>query len=249
MAERHFHHDVFGLAALSWNESKSNDKIMIERDDGLVYADRVSHYFPDDSFEFKGYREGLLKYIQSPVLDIGCGPGRYAYNLWKKRFSVMGIDISRRVLQICSDLSSGEIPVVQMSINRLGLAAGHFRTILAMGHNIGAVGDLIGLHKLLGELHCLCSSDAKILLTSVDVTQIPDATYRAYFLNNKLRNRYIGQETMRLRYGNHFGEWFNWLFAAPDDMESIANRQGWTVEEFAINAKSPEKYAMVLGKL
>ncbi len=207
MCDYQFHKDIYGIAALDCHQRKSDDKIVIEREDGILSDDDIYHYFPQDSLKSLYYQEGLKKYIHGPVLDLGCGPGRFIYYLWKEDISVVGIDISRNVLKICSEFTSWEIPVAQMSLSELGFVREHFRTILLMGNNIGSVGDLLGLRELFKNLYEFCRYDATILLTSIDVALIPDVKYRTYFFENKPINREFGQERIRLRYKDIFGKY------------------------------------------
>lgn len=218
-------------------------KWMIEREDGIIYEDYDYLYQgPESVF---GYEARLFNQVKSPVLDLGCGPGRIATPLSQMGHTVVGIDISAEALITLQGLTGmNNIATAQMSINQPGFASESFSTIVAMGFNIGAAGNLAGLRTLFEQLRRCCLRRGRFLLTSVDVSKRWD--YESYFLVNVSKGRDKGQSRLRFRKGDMAKEWFDWIYVFPDDLHAIAGQTGWKVNEITYDDKDPQYYAAVL---
>jgi ubiquinone/menaquinone biosynthesis C-methylase UbiE len=76
--------------------------IRIEKTIGVY--DRHAQEFTDRYFSSKRslpYFESFIKTIDGKnILDVGCGPGRYINKFFEKGFKIIGIDLSRELLEI-----------------------------------------------------------------------------------------------------------------------------------------------------
>jgi SAM-dependent methyltransferase len=220
----------------------------MEREDGKTEVDSVSRYFYVGQNNLEGYLSVFSKYLKAPVLDLGSGPGRYACYLAENGFYTVGIDTSYGCLSTCLSLAVRNLDLTMMSINELGFADHSFRTVMAMGNNIGAIGDIYNLERLLRELNRICQSDAFFLVTSFDVLQIPDREYRRYLDQNKRSGKYIGTVRMRMHFDGYYGDWFDWVSVRPGDLASAGLRTRWEVQEISHDRLRPHRYAAVLKK-
>lgn len=219
-------------------------RLMIERDDHLIYEDPEDYIYRGPSSVY-AYESRLLEQVKSPILDLGCGPGRIAISLGRSGHTVVGIDNSEDAL-ITLQKSAGtdHIAIARMSINQLGFAPESFSTIVAMGYNIGAAGNLANLRVLFSQLRRCCIPGGFFFLTSVDVMKRWD--YESYFLANVMKGRDRGQSRRRLRRGSEVGEWSDWIYVNPNDLRMIARQTGWKVSEIAYDDEDPQSYAAVL---
>ncbi|MEU2133216.1 methyltransferase domain-containing protein [Streptomyces sp. NPDC018352] len=82
--------------------------------------------------------ETVLKRCVSPVLDIGCGPGRLCRELLSRGAFALGVDIAPRA--VAQTTALGGIAVCRSVFDRLP-AEGAWQTVLLADGNIGIGGD------------------------------------------------------------------------------------------------------------
>lgn len=98
------------------------------------------HYIEKEELgfiEYKSYLNQILEEIkkknpEGPVLDVGCGDGRFCFELAKMGFKVVGIDISKRALEFakifvpeekffCEDITNLSKKFLKENKERFGL--------------------------------------------------------------------------------------------------------------------------------
>src|SRR3989442_9517912 len=72
---------------------------VIKRDDGFIQANPVSTYFREYR-QWSRIEKDAISYVRGRVLDVGCGPGRHSLYLQRKRFDVLGIDVSPLAVKV-----------------------------------------------------------------------------------------------------------------------------------------------------
>ena len=107
--------------------------------------------------------EVLLSRCEGPVLDIGCGPGRFVEALACRGLPALGVDLSKTAVA-CS-MARGASALVRDVHDRLP-AEGRWGTILLADGNIGIGGDPLGLLRRCREL--LHPGAAALVETSTD---------------------------------------------------------------------------------
>lgn len=85
---------------------------------------------------------GLLAHAASPVLDIGCGPGRMVTAALNLGLSAVGLDVSPTALDIARRAG---VPVVEGSVFDPVAREGEWMTTLLIDGNIGIGGDVSAL--------------------------------------------------------------------------------------------------------
>ena len=80
----------------------------------------------------------LLESIQSPVLDVGCGPGRHAAGLARAGCYALGIDTSLAAIETARRRGANAL---HMSVFGPVPGAGRWATVLLLDGNIGIGGD------------------------------------------------------------------------------------------------------------
>lgn len=91
----------------------------------------------------------LLESITSPVLDVGCGPGRHAAALARGGFRALGIDTSAAAVHAARRRGA---MAMQESVFGPVPNPGTWATLLLLDGNIGIGGDPVRLLRRIGEL-------------------------------------------------------------------------------------------------
>ncbi len=81
----------------------------------------------------------LLRSVDGPVLDVGCGPGRMVRAAMDLGLAALGIDVSPTAVEIATD---DGLNVIQRSVFDHLPAEGQWRSVLLVDGNIGIGGDV-----------------------------------------------------------------------------------------------------------
>jgi len=149
--------------------------------------------------------ERLLGLVAGPVLDIGCGPGRHLDALRRRGVGAVGVETSRRAVQIArargGDVIEGSIFDVP---DRTG-----WGTALLLDGNIGIGGDP---ERLLSRVTALLCPHGRAL-----VELDPPSTQ-----TRKLRLRLEGPDDL--------SDWIPWAWVGIDAIGPIAANAGLTLD-------------------
>jgi len=141
------------------------------------YHDRVApnydHSYDDafwqwhDALAWDHIRQFLPVNQRAPVLDLGCGTGKWAAKLSKSGYSVTCVDISHRMLEQArhklAELNDQRAAFQQADLTDLSaLPGGHFALALAMGDPIGCTESP---PKALKEIRRVLASDGVLVAT------------------------------------------------------------------------------------
>ena len=236
--------DVFGAAVRDW-VSGSHGSISIERDDGYLDTDTLESYFSSHD-EFPDCERRALPLAKGRVLDIGVGPGRVSLHLQKLGLEPVGVDLSDGMLEIARQ--SGVKNVVKMSACDLRFPKAHFQTAVAFGNNFGLCGSPEGVMSMLLRLREIVSDDGVFLAESLDPMNTTMPEHVSYHELNRSRGRMPGLVTMRLKYKDMVGDWFDLLLVTPAEMKLLAERTGWYVAETFYKPEEESLFVSVLRK-
>jgi SAM-dependent methyltransferase len=100
----------------------------------------------------------LLESISSPVLDVGCGPGRHAAALARAGHDALGIDTSAGAVRTARRRGARAL---QLSVFGPVPYAGRWATVLLLDGNIGIGGDPV---RLLKRVHQLSAPAGRVLV-------------------------------------------------------------------------------------
>jgi SAM-dependent methyltransferase len=240
--------DAYGAELWDYYTTKEKKREIVERDDNFIAGDRDGY---GGDVYFSEYRDWLpiekkaIKYAHGRVLDVGCGAGRHALYLQKKRLDVTGIDTSPRAIKICGLRGLRKARILSFDqINRF--PEDSFDTIVLMGNNFGLFGGFQKAKKLLHKLRRITSANATIIATTTDPYKTDNPIHLRYHKLNRRRGRMPGQLRIRIRHGNIIGPWFDYLLVSKDEVKKIIAGTGWKIRKL-LESKGPS-YAVVIGK-
>lgn len=110
----------------------------------------------------------LLRRVDGPVLDVGCGPGRMVRAAMDSGLAALGIDVSPTAVEIATDAG---LNVIEQSVFDPLPAEGHWQTVLLVDGNIGIGGDV---DAMLSRCRELLAPGGEIV---VEVEVDPDADH------------------------------------------------------------------------
>jgi SAM-dependent methyltransferase len=152
----------------------------------------------------------VLDRAQGPVLDVGCGPGRYAAALLRRGVPALGIDPAPTAIALARRRGAA---VLQRSVFDPLPRSGAWATALLLDGNIGIGGDPV---RLLGQLRALLRPGGRTL---VEVGP-PGADIAGL----------VGR-TARLEIRGTSGPWFRWATVGAGAIPRLAFDAGFDLED------------------
>jgi SAM-dependent methyltransferase len=237
--------DAYGRQLLAQYERRTATGEIIERDDDYIaFGSEAGPYFTVYD-EWPETERRAIDRARGRILDVGCGAGRHSLYLQEKGFDVTGIDNSPGAISVCRQ--RGLKKALVRSVGEIEkFKADSFDTILMLGNNFGLFGDPETARRVLGQMSRATTAAAQIVAGTRNPYLTNEADHLAYHRLNKRRGRMAGQIRMRVRCGRIVGEWFDYLFVSPPEMEEIVRGTDWEIREFL----DPEKvnFFAVIGK-
>lgn len=220
--------DAWGHALLAAAEGRDVE-VVLERDDGLVAVDRAQSYFaPLD--DWNAADRWALDRARGRVLDLGAGAGRAALELQARGQRVVALDNSPGAVEVCR--RRGVRDVVLGTIETLAIPEPvRFDSVVALGNNLGLLGNPRDAHATLAALAAITTTDAVIVGTCLDPYATEDPLHFAYHRRNRDLGRWPGEITLRVRYGSVASEWFDLLWCSVDELGHICATTEWHVAD------------------
>ncbi len=220
---------------------------IVERDDNYIDFGSMSGMYLRPYKWWDKLEQQMVDRARGKILDIGCGAGRHSLYLQEKGFDVTGIDNSAGAIDVCR-LRGLEHAFVRSVYEIDKFELNSFDTILMLGNNFGLFGDAENGKVILHKIHRITKENAQIIVETLNPYMTDDETHLKYHKLNIERRRMVGQIRLRIRYGNTVGEWFDYLFVSPEEMEGIINDTNWQIKEF-INSDKANYFAVIEKKL
>ncbi len=151
--------------------------------------------------------EAVLGRAESPVLDVGCGPGRHVVALAERGIVTLGIDVTPGAVSLARRRG---VPVLERSVFDRVPGSGRWATALLLDGNIGIGGDPV---VLLARVRALLRPYGRVLVE----LESPD--------------RGAALDVVRLRIDGVAGPWFAWAPVGLGDIETLAHTSGFVVSE------------------
>lgn len=238
--------DAYGTQLLTQYETKARTAELIERDDDFIdLGSDAGLYFT----EYKDWPESERQAVDEAkgrVLDVGCGAGRHSLYLQSKGLDVTSIDNSPGAISVCK--SRGLEKAMVCPISSVGtFEPNSFDTILMLGNNFGLFASPENAKTTLSKFARITSSDARIIAGTRDPYRTDNDDHLQYHKLNEQRGRMAGQIRMRIRYGKIVGEWFDYLFVSPAEMQDILGETDWRINRL-ITREDANYFAVIVKK-
>jgi SAM-dependent methyltransferase len=152
--------------------------------------------------------ELVIDRCRGPVLDVGCGPGRFVRALAERGIAALGLDIADTAVSLTRQLN---VPALLRSVFDPAPAEGRWPTVLLMDGNIGIGGDVA---RLLTRVQGLLAPGGQLVVETA-----PDAT-----VDRAMQVRFS-------RGGVTLGPSFEWAEVGIDALGDYARAAGYSVAE------------------
>lgn len=167
-----------------------------------------------------------LDLCRGKVLDLGAGAGRHALELQTSGYVVVAVDLLPDAVEIMRergvmDARCGDFAAVEGEL---------FDTVVMFMHGLGVVGDVHGLGSLLENLPTILNPGGRLVCDSADLATVLKQESPELLDELTAPDRYIGEVEFGLRYGDHEGPSYPWLFIDPDRLKIIAEAAGFAME-------------------
>ncbi len=142
----------------------------------LVYRDgertrdgHVADYYFEPRSEWDDDTVSMLKRLAArgePLLDVGCGAGQHALWFQDRNLEVTGVDVSPEAVRAAS--ARGVSDARTMDMFDLSFERNRFRTLYALGTQVGLARSLAGVRELLSEFARATDEDGLAAIHNYD---------------------------------------------------------------------------------
>ena len=215
----------FGKALLAYSQGSKNAELIVRRDDGNEAPIPASVFFRQPS-QFTPIEKAALGLCRGHVLDVGAGTGMHSLELRRMGHQVTSMDINPEAVSIMKQRSLEDVYCADI----FDFKDGSYDTLLMLGHGIGLVETITGLHRFLEHARTLISTDGQLLLDSLDVRATDDPANLAYHETRRKEGRYIGEIGLQFEFEGQVGPFCHWLQVDADTLKEHAASAGWQCE-------------------
>lgn len=237
--------DAYGQQLLAQYHSRTPRAEIIERDDNYIDTGSEPGTYFTEYQDWSELERRAIEMAKGRILDIGCGAGRHALYLQQKGFDVTGIDNSPGAIKVCK-LRGLKKAFVRPVTDIDKFKPNSFDTIIMFGNNFGLFGSAEEAKTILAKMSRITAPEAQIIAGTLNPYKTDNPDHLEYLKLNRERGRMSGQIRIRVRFGKAVGEWFDYLFVSPAEMESILADTDWQIREFI--APEEANYFAVIGK-
>ncbi len=222
--------DAFGEALKAHVAASPHDHHFVERSDGVL--DDMPHavYFTEPD-AWPTVDQACLDRLSGRVLDIGAGAGRATLAARHRGHDATALDISPGALEVCRGRGIDDLYLGSVESLAAEDAPPTFDTFLMMGNNLGLLGGPDQAAEFLAALHRLAAPGARVVGTAGHIYKTEDPLHLEYHERNRTLGRMAGELRLRIRFRRWAGEWFDYLFASPEELDGVAAASGWRLTD------------------
>ena len=229
-----------------WTYFKGNESHeIIERDDNYIDISGGPEPYFDEFKDWPQFQQEAIKFANGKCLDVGAGAGRVSLYLQNLGLEVLAIDNSPLAIKVCRERGVKNAKLLAFE-NIEELKPSKFDTIIMYGNNFGLFENFEKAQLILKKLHQITNDNSIIIAESNDPYKTDDPVHLSYHKLNKSRGKMSGQITIRVRFKNYIGDWFEYLLVSKSEMKEILEGTGWKINNFIDSISS--SYIAIIEK-
>lgn len=163
--------DPLGRAMFDYQRDEMGE--IVYRDGATVRDGHVEEYYYEPRESWSEGTVDLLERIVAwgePILDAGCGAGQHVRWFEDRDVNVVGIDRSPNAVESARERGCDDVRVMDMF--DLDFERGQFRTIYALGTQVGLGRSLAGVRSLLSAVADVTDDEGRCVLHNYDPTML-----------------------------------------------------------------------------
>lgn len=146
------------------------------------------------------------------ILDLGCGPGLSSYLLSERGFTVTGVDISQKFLDVSKAKQSDKLRLVQADVSSLDFPDGSFDIVTS--HEL--IEHIIEVDRALREMKRVLKKGGKIIILAPNLFSPLSALRAVFRIREKISYYKTRLNALKLFIGNSILLIKKWLQKQPD---------------------------------
>ena len=234
--------DPFGRALRDFHRGETAEPL-VQRDGG----DTQDH--PVETFYFEAFDPGsedgswLDARLDGPLLDVGAGVGRHARH-FQDEFETVAVEVSDALVETMRDRGVRDARRGDLFDLRAAFDRDRFRSVLAVGTQLGLAGSVCGLRECLADLAHVTAPDATAVVDCYD----PDADGAAALLGYRADpTPGLAHRVFHFEYEGDVGEALLFRLFSPDRLRAATAGTGWVVDDVRRSPDGPY-YRAALAK-
>lgn len=217
--------DAFGEALLDHHRDE-REASLFQRDGDEVLCHPVEDFY-FGSFESEPDSGWVASWLDGPLLDVGAGSGRDAL-YFQRQFGTVALEISHSLVTLLDERGVRRVRQGDLFALRDQFDRDRFRSVLALGTQVGLAKSMQGLTDLLGEFAYVTDADGTAVLDCYDPTH-DGATEMLGFRPDPSPG--LARRVVRYEYGDLIGDTLLFLLFSPDRLREATRGTEWAVAD------------------
>ena len=215
--------DSMGQALMDYQKGIRNAELIVGTSVAEDEPYDVSYFFRTFD-EMPTLEQKALELAQGDILDVGAGTGIHSLALKDMGKSCISIDISELSVEVmkmrgvknalCNDFYK--------------LEEKKYDTLLFLMNGIGLVETLEGFERFFSKCKSLLKPGGQILFDSSDLIYLFEEEDGTFLI--ELGHKYYGEVDFKIKYKDMKEQSFPWLFVDFDNVENLAEQNGFQAE-------------------
>ncbi|MFC4987675.1 class I SAM-dependent methyltransferase [Saliphagus infecundisoli] len=222
------------LGRAMFDHQRGEPGSLVYRDGERTREGHVADYYFEPRSEWDDGTVGLLERLAAhggPFLDVGCGAGQHALWFQHRGLAVTAVDVSPGTVRAAS--ARGVADASTMDMFDLAFHPDRFRTLYALGTQIGLGRSLAGVGELLAEFARVTDENGLAAIHNYD----PDTLEGDLLGYRSDPRKGIAHRSFHFEYeppgsgGRVVGRTLQFLLFGPDRLADAAVGTPWTVAD------------------
>ncbi|MEL6558383.1 MAG: class I SAM-dependent methyltransferase [Bacteroidota bacterium] len=210
--------DIHGQAILEFYKNNKAEDLILHNSYGDPEEMSVEVFFRDQ-LDFTTIEHLALIECEGRILDVGAGAGAQALVLQEWGKDVVALENSPGCVEVMT--RSGISQVLEEDFFK---HVGKYDTLLLLMNGLGIAGKISQIPAFLQHCKSLLNPEGQILLDSSDISYLYEDG------DIQQPTGYYGEIRYKYQYNGNMGDWFDWVYADPDALQQIVNKEDLELE-------------------
>jgi len=235
--------DPFGRA-LRDHSLGTQEEPLVQRDgDAAIDHPVGANYFGTRDVDRPG-DAWLASWVDGPLLDAGAGVGRDAL-FFQGRVETVAIEVSEALVETMRDRGVDDARLGDLFDLPSSFPPDRFRSVIAIGTQVGLVGSMAGLGALLDDLALVTDSAGTVVFDNLDPTH-PSAPDLLGFRPSEAPG--LARRSFHFEYAGEVGPTLELLLFGPDRLREAMAGTDWRLADVLRGPREGPHYLAALTR-